>query len=152
MPNWNLLPQREVKPGMSCIPGIKAGLGVLALLLGSTAVSPADEATATLRREQREEAQALREQQAQDDLAPDAGGEQGRRPETQTRERATQDALHARQLREQLQSSQIRQLGQQAPGQAAAQGQIQLQQFRREREAQRLQNELLRPPASAPRH
>lgn len=137
---------------MSCKPDIKVGLGVLALFLTSTAVSPADEASVTLRREHREEAQALREQQAQDDLAPDAGAERVRQLEVQTRERAIQDALHARQLREQLQSSQIRQLGQQEPGQAAGQGQIQLQQFRREREAQRLQNELLRPPGSAPRH
>jgi hypothetical protein len=122
---------------------VRACIFAIAMCVCLDAVA-ADEATATLRREHREEAQALRQQQSPNEPAPDASAEQ-RAPlsESQVRERAVQDELHARQLRQQLQSSQIRQL--QEREFSAGQAQIQLQQFRRERDALQLQRELLRP-------
>jgi hypothetical protein len=104
----------------------------------------ADEATASLRREHREEALELRQQHAGESAPPEAPESEGEVAQArQARERQAQDALHARQLRKQLQSAHIRQ--QQAPGEAASAAQIELQQFRRERDAARLQMELLRP-------
>jgi hypothetical protein len=105
----------------------------------------ADDATATLRREHREEVMELRQQQSQEAVVPDASGIEGaKRQEIEIRQRAAQEQLHARQLREQLQSAQIRQL--QERGEAAGQAQHQLQRFRRERDAVRLQRQLLQPP------
>jgi hypothetical protein len=118
---------------------------MLLLACGATFdVHAADEATATLRREHRDEAQTLRQQQSQEEPPPAASeAERAQLRELQVRERAEQDELNARQLRQQLQSSQIRQL--QERELSAGQAQIQLQQFRRERESERLQREILRP-------
>jgi hypothetical protein len=70
----------------------------------------ADEATASLRREHREEALELRQQHAGESAPPEAPESEGEVAQArQARERQAQDALHARQLRKQLQSAHIRQ-------------------------------------------
>jgi hypothetical protein len=119
-------------------------LVLLALAAALAGVKAADEATATLRREHREEALELREQQAQERLPPEAPPiERAHQLERQLRELQAQDVLQERQLRQQLQSSQVRQL--QPQDISAGQAQYQLQHLRRERDAQRLQMEVLRP-------